>query len=310
MRVHSHNSAFDTVTALDTVEPLRFWRAFPREVADVICGEGAVADLAIHAHEALRIMLPASCFAVTGARGDVCIVRPGQVFISAPLALHGVRSLDGAPCVMRVLLVRPEMLKGLGKFLSESSCDAPENGQLVDDAALYAELWALVSEMRWPAVALSCAPRLFRCIDRLLAGLTAHESSAQATRQPAGVSRVCDHLRAHAAESISLDELAKVAGLSKFYLLRAFQRAHGLTPHAYQMHLRLAQAWRFIAEGRPLSRTSYDAGFADQSHLTRRFAGMFGVTPARHARQLAIPPGAVPIGALGGVHSSASPSAA
>ena len=62
--------------------------------------------------------------------------------------------------------------------------------------------------------------------------------------------------------------------------------------------------WRFIVDGRPLSRTTYDAGFADQSHLTRRFAALFGVTPARYARQLAVPPGAASSSPFGTVQSA------
>jgi AraC-like DNA-binding protein len=71
------------------------------------------------------------------------------------------------------------------------------------------------------------------------------------------------------------------------------------------MQLRLARAWRLITEGCPLSRTTYDAGFADQSHLTRRFAAAFGLTPARYARQLAVAPGAEPAGAIAGAPSAA-----
>jgi AraC-like DNA-binding protein len=56
------------------------------------------------------------------------------------------------------------------------------------------------------------------------------------------------------------------------------------------MQLRLARARRLLAEGRPLSHVTYDAGFADQSHLTRRFAEFYGLTPARFARQLATAP--------------------
>jgi AraC-like DNA-binding protein len=114
----------------------------------------------------------------------------------------------------------------------------------------------------------------------------------------------------HVAESVSLDELASVAGLSKFYLLRAFSRAHGFTPHAYQMHLRVARAWRLIVDGYPLTRATYDAGFADQSHLTRQFAATFGVTPARYARQLARPTGASPGCELVADQSPAPPTAA
>src|ERR1700730_16238406 len=204
MRLHAHQSA------PDSVERLRFWRPFPREAADVICGEGAVARLPIHTHEALRIVLPASRFAVIDGQRGASLVHPGQIHVTAPLALHGGRSLDGAPCAMRVMLVGSELLKSLGEGLHGSLCQIADPGQVVDDAELFAELWGLVDEMRGPVVALSCTPRLTRCLERLFVKLPAHASGPRAAHHPDGVSRVCDHLRAHAAESISLDELAIV----------------------------------------------------------------------------------------------------
>jgi AraC-like DNA-binding protein len=104
----------------------------------------------------------------------------------------------------------------------------------------------------------------------------------------AGLARVADYLQAHVTDHVTLDALAVTAGLSKFYLLRAFRDRYGLTPHAYQMQLRLARAWRLVADGRPLSWAAYECGFADQSHLTRRFASQFGLTPGALARQLAL----------------------
>jgi AraC-like DNA-binding protein len=288
---------------------LRFWRPFPREIADVICGEGAVVELPTRAHDALQVILPASRCAVVDGRGTPVTVYPGQVHVTAPLELHGVRSLGDGPCAVRVILVAPAALPGRGEELARFwRGAAPGLRQLVvDDAALYAELWGLGDELRDPLVAPGCAVRLLRCLARLLAGPSAQPArtpKARAGRRAAAVGRVCDHLRAHATESVSLDELACVAGLSKYYLLRAFHRAYGVTPHAYQMQLRLAHAWRFVVEGRALSRATYDAGFADQSHFTRRFAALFGLTPARYARQLAVPPGAPP-----GPEAVASPAA-
>jgi AraC-like DNA-binding protein len=63
------------------------------------------------------------------------------------------------------------------------------------------------------------------------------------------------------------------------------------------MHLRLARARRLLAQGVSASRAAYQAGFADQSHLTRRLKETTGLTPGEFARQLAgapLPPGADP----------------
>jgi AraC-like DNA-binding protein len=68
-------------------------------------------------------------------------------------------------------------------------------------------------------------------------------------------------------------------------LIRAFARDTGLTPHAYIPQRRLALARRLIRQGRELAQVAAAAGFADQSHLTRRFVRQFGVTPRGYARR-------------------------
>jgi AraC-like DNA-binding protein len=235
-------------------------------------------------------MLPASRFSVVDATGDDMMVHPGQMHVAAPLELHGARGIDGAQCAMRVVLIP------LAAVPTSSLCwegAAPGRRQFVaDDAELYAELWTLIDELRGPLVGLSSVTHLLRCVGRLLADLAPRPPRAparRARRRIDGIDRVGAHLRANVGANVSLDELAVVAGLSKFYLLRAFRRAYGVTPHAYQRQLRLAHAWQAIANGHPLTRATYDAGFADQSHLTRQFAALFGLTPARCARQLVTP---------------------
>ncbi|MDB4884019.1 MAG: transcriptional regulator, AraC family [Gemmatimonadetes bacterium] len=298
-----HQSALSTPFTRFTPRPstrLRCWRPFPREVADVICGEGVVAELPVHTHDALQVMLPSSRFAISdGERADV-VVRPGQLHVAAPQESHGARSLDGTPAAMRVLLIAPASLPNVGPAASDVVWRTAREGQhlVVDDAEVYDELWRLIGELRHPLAARGGETRLLRCLTTLLTRMTVGSTEArpQPARAPhtAGVVRVRDHLRAHVGESMSLTELAGVAGLSKYYLLRAFRRAYGVTPHAFQMRLRLALAWRLVVDGQPLARVTYDAGFADQSHLTRRFAATFGLTPALYARLLAVPPGAAP----------------
>ncbi len=66
-------------------------------------------------------------------------------------------------------------------------------------------------------------------------------------------------------------------------MLRAFTRATGLTPHAYQMQRRLLLARRLIRQGMALADAAALGGFADQSHMTRLFVRAYGVSPRRYA---------------------------
>jgi AraC-like DNA-binding protein len=93
--------------------------------------------------------------------------------------------------------------------------------------------------------------------------------------------RVREFLRESLADDVTTAALAELTGMSRFHLCRAFARTYGLPPHAYQLQLRLAEAKRQLAAGRPPAEAAAAIGFADQSHLTKRFKGAFGITPGQ-----------------------------
>jgi AraC-like DNA-binding protein len=84
------------------------------------------------------------------------------------------------------------------------------------------------------------------------------------------------------ASPVSLAELADLSGVSRFQLLRGFAREVGATPHAYLVQQRVRLARQFLAAGQPIVDAAINAGFADQSHMTRAFVRQFGVTPGRY----------------------------
>jgi AraC-like DNA-binding protein len=86
------------------------------------------------------------------------------------------------------------------------------------------------------------------------------------------------------AEGLSLSELAAHTALSPYYLVRVFRAAYGLPPHAYLDNVRIRHAERLIAAGKPLAMVAAETGYSSQSHLTRRFRQIIGVTPGQYAR--------------------------
>jgi AraC family transcriptional regulator len=94
------------------------------------------------------------------------------------------------------------------------------------------------------------------------------------------------HLEQSFAAPVSIAKLAAQFGLSRFHLLRVFQRLTGITPHQFILRLRLrTAAARLTRTVEPVTKIALDVGFNDLSNFTRTFRAEFGVSPARFRAQ-------------------------
>ena len=96
------------------------------------------------------------------------------------------------------------------------------------------------------------------------------------------------HLSARYAEHIHLDELALVAGISKFHLVRLFTTTLGITPHRYQVLLKVLHAKEMLRHGDPIGEVAFHVGFCDQSHFHRYFSQIVGITPGQYQKKTQI----------------------
>jgi AraC-like DNA-binding protein len=94
--------------------------------------------------------------------------------------------------------------------------------------------------------------------------------------------QVRDLLADRVAENVRLDDLAEVADISRFHLIRLFRRRYGVPPFAYQRNLRVERARDALRYGESLADTAAELGFADQSHLGRAFRAVMGATPGQY----------------------------
>ncbi len=111
-----------------------------------------------------------------------------------------------------------------------------------------------------------------------------HLSIRPAAIEQGSVQKVRSYLEVHHTENVSLDQLATLVNLSPFHLLRVFRDSVGLPPHSYLTQVRVMQAKRLITTSMPLVEVANAVGFTDQSHLTKHFKALVGVTPGQYAR--------------------------
>ena len=202
--------------------------------------------------------------------GDVVVLRPGDVHACAPA--------DGGPFVWRGFLFREgsaaaDLLESLTR--GEATLEPVRAGGAVID-----ELLAVHALMGASTPAEGKRKRLLAAIARLggCARTADAGPAAPAPREPA-LEALRNHLAAHAGERVSLEDMAVMAHMGKFRLVRAFARMTGVTPYRYLESARVNRAQELLAQGLPPAEAALESGFADQSHLSRAFRTRLGVTP-------------------------------
>ena len=97
--------------------------------------------------------------------------------------------------------------------------------------------------------------------------------------------RVRAYIEEHVGEPISLDDLARVAGVSRFHFARMFRVSTGESPMGFLLRARIERGKARLKERDvSVSRLATELGFADQSHFTRTFRRLVGTSPKRFAR--------------------------
>lgn len=124
--------------------------------------------------------------------------------------------------------------------------------------------------------------RLTELLDTILGGYVGNSRPVEDVIAHRAVRRMRDLIHDGYNRELSLDLLASRASLNKFYALRAFKRAFGVTPHEYQRHLRLSKSRELLLAGHNGAEIAQAIGFCDQSHFVRTFRQFHFITPRRY----------------------------
>jgi AraC family transcriptional regulator len=97
--------------------------------------------------------------------------------------------------------------------------------------------------------------------------------------------RVRAYIDDHIGEHISLDELARQAGVSRFHFARQFRLSTGESPMGYLRRVRIERSKSILqTRDSTIAEVAARLGFSDQSHFTRTFGRLVGVSPGSFAR--------------------------
>ncbi len=243
-------------------------------------------SFARHAHETFALGVVERGVQAFHYRGEMHTTPPGHLIIVNPGEMHTGFAASEAGYTYRMLYPSVSLMRHAANEVSGCSSPMPFFPKgVVHDQALARDIGRLHRALQGPATRLEQETLLLHGLAHLV---ERHGSLPQlpfcSGREPRAVARTREYLDTHAVDNVSLTHLAHLVNLSSFRLVHVFRDAIGLPPHAYLTQVRIARAKRLLAAGQSVARVAAEMGFADQSHLSRHFKALTGVTPGRYAR--------------------------
>jgi AraC-like DNA-binding protein len=120
----------------------------------------------------------------------------------------------------------------------------------------------------------------FDCMYELLQpGNSDDQQSLLTCNKDCRVQLLIDFMYSHYKDDISLQQLADLARLNPFYLVRLFKKSIGISPYDYLLIVRAENAKRLLRKGFKVQDAATESGFYDASHFNRMFYKIAGTSP-------------------------------
>jgi len=264
---------------------VRFWRDEDLGGLEVRHSSYDTACFARHTHDSYSVAIVERGRTNAYLGGRHVAVAAGDTVLVHPHEVHACNPVKGSGWRYWMVHLDQDWFRALAIEMAGEDVGLPRfERSVVRDSSIASGLVRLCRLVMRGASLLEKETAATTALVALLARHCSLRSQAGCVRTRRAVRSVQEHIDAHLTDNTSLAELARVAGLSPYHLLRVFKASTGLPPHAWRNQRRIQHARRLLSTGRPLSEVALDAGFADQSHFSHRFLESVGTTPGRYCR--------------------------
>ena len=267
-------------------EYAKIWRADDLGDIELLHARYLTYSFAKHTHEGAAVGVIEAGAESFYYRGAVHTAPVGQIIVFNPNEAHTGQGADERGWRFRMFYLDSALLKKAAAELSGKRRDIPFfSSPTIDDPELASLLRNLHVSLEVGGSGLERESKFLWTFAQL-AKRHADDPSIERVMgdEKAVVRTVRQYLEDHYTENVSLEDLARVAGLSAYHLLRVFRSETGLPPHAFLEQVRVNRAKEFLRAGSSIADVTFKTGFSDQSHLSRHFKRMTGVTPGQYQK--------------------------
>jgi AraC-like DNA-binding protein len=214
-------------------------------------------------------------------RGAAERSTPGHVFVLHPDELHDGHAGTSTGFRYKIVYVEPSVIQDA---LGDARCPLPFVREAVStDRRLAAAITPALDDLDRPLEELHRDQIVLDLAEALAAADSSIVRRQLSTRHWRAVGKVRDFLDDNVQNAITSTELEAITGLSRYALAPHFRACLGTSPYHYLVMRRLDKVRSLIGEGERLVDAAVSCGFADQSHMTRHFKKVYGISPGRWA---------------------------
>lgn len=244
-----------------------------------------------HEHEFYEIFFFLSGDVSYMIEGRTYQLRPGDILLTDNRDIHKPDIRPGKPYERYVLWIEPsalEQIRQLGADLAACILDASERKykRIRPDSSTLSHLKNICERMirarNEDAFGSETLSYLYLCeflvyLNR--AYFSGLDTPLEDVSENEDINRVVAYIDQHLEEELSLDRLAKVFYVSKYYLSHKFKEYTGLTLYQFIIKKRLAVARNMLREGCAVTEACLRCGFNDYSNFLKLFKREFGRSP-------------------------------
>lgn len=210
------------------------------------------------------------------------IIESGDLLLFNPRDNHACEQIDGKTLDYRCINIQPEIM---GKAVFEIT-GKEYLPYFTPQVIFHSELVTLLRELHQIIMEEEKDFRkeeiFFFLLEQLVEEYTEQAMPTENAGQSTEARAICEFLEKHYMENITLNDLCKLTGLSKYYLLRSFTKQKGISPYSYLETIRIDKAKKMLERGILPIDVALQTGFTDQSHFSNFFKKFIGLTPKQY----------------------------
>ncbi|MCX5811812.1 MAG: AraC family transcriptional regulator [Proteobacteria bacterium] len=259
---------------------IRFFNPRGLQYVQAVHGVNVANEFRRHVHNRFCIGIIQKGARVICQRGTSIVVPENSLFVINPGISHACKSQYEEHSYF-VICVEAESMKAIASQISGKTHDVPYfKSILIHNRELGSKFRLFFSLVENTSSALEKESVLVSLLSALIMQYgNKPPIPFQAGSHGDAINRACEFIRMHYAQDLSLKQISRVACLSPFYFQRLFLEKTGVSPHDYLVQTRIRKALELLSEGHNIADVSLDTGFVDQSHFTRFFKRVTGITP-------------------------------